>query len=195
MINNKGITYMEILVAVAVFVLASLMVAGFIIQSFRVQNFSLEQSGAISEARRGVETMVKELRETMPADTGAYALVSADDHELIFYADYDRDNAVERVRYSLDGTDFKKGVVEPTGSPISYSGTEEVIVLSRYVRNGSEPIFVYKNESYDQLPTPADVNDVTLINVYLKINVKENNSPGDFELESEVQLRNLKQTY
>ena len=110
--NTKGITLMEVILAVAIFVLATFMIAIFIIQNFQAQNFSMEQSLAIGEARRGVETMVKELRETLPGDTGAYPIESANDQQLIFYADYDRDDAIEKVRYWLDDTEFKKGVIE-----------------------------------------------------------------------------------
>jgi len=191
--NQKGITILEILVAIAVFVLATIAVAVFISQVFKTQNFSLEQSAAISEARRGVETMVKELRETLPGDTGAYPIDSANDQELIFYADYDRDNAIERVHYWLDGTDFKKGVLEASGNPLQYTGAEQVNIISRYIQNSSTPIFTYYTNEYATIATPADPNEIKLINVYLKINVKPEQAPTDFELQSDVSLRNLKE--
>lgn len=191
--NQKGITLLEILVAIAVFVLATIAVAVFISQVFKAQNFSLEQSAAISEARRGVETMVKELRETLPGDTGAYPIDSANDQDLIFYADYDRDNAIERVHYWLDGTDFKKGVLEASGNPLQYSGEEQVSIISKYIQNSSIPIFTYYTNEYTTIATPADPNEIKLINVYLKINVKPEQAPTDFELQSDVMLRNLKE--
>jgi len=191
--NNYGITLIELLTAISVFVLASFIVSVFIIQSFKVQNFSLEQSSAITEARRGVETMVKELREALPGDTGAYPIELANPQELIFYADYDRDNSIEKIHYWLDGSDFKKGVIEASGSPLQYSGEEQIEIISRYVRNDEEPIFTYRDGNYNQLSTPADPDNVKLIHVYLRINIKPNKAPSDFELESDVSLRNLKE--
>jgi len=192
-LKERGITLMEMLVAIAVFVLATIVVAVFIFQNFQAQNFSLEQSAAVDEARKGVETMVKELRETLPGDTGAYPIESAENLELIFYADYDRDDAIERVRYWLDGTDFKKGVIEASGNPLQYVGVEDEKIISRYVQNGETPIFTYYNSELASSTTPADPNEIKLINVYLEINVNPNKAPINFELESDVSLRNLKE--
>ena len=172
----------------------------FIKESYRIQNFSLGQTTAITEATRGVETMVKEIREALPADTGAYSIESADNFELIFYADYDRDQAIEKIRYFLVGSDFNKGVTEASGSPLAYLPEDEIVTtISRYVRNeADEPVFVYYNGDYpgdvinNPLSTPVDVVQLKLIHVYLKINVFPEQAPQDFELESDVQIRNLK---
>jgi len=190
----NGFTIIEALVALGVFVIAILIITAFIINSYKLQNFTYEQSTAISEARRGIETMVKELRETLPGDTGAYPIELAETQEIIFYADFDRDDAIEKVHYWLDGSDFKKGVIEASGNPLTYNPTnEQVETISRYVRNYEDAIFIYRDSDYIALNTPADPNEVKLINVYLKINMFENRAPMDYELESDVALRNLKE--
>ena len=80
--NQNGVTLLEVLVSVAVFVLATGVVAGFVIQGTRVQDIAFGQNTAITEARRGVETMVREIREIQIADNGAFPLVTADDLPL-----------------------------------------------------------------------------------------------------------------
>ena len=193
-IGIYGFTIIEVLVALGVFVIAILIITAFIINSYKLQNFTYEQSTAISEARRGIETMVKELRETLPGDTGAYPIELAETQEIIFYADFDRDDAIEKVHYWLDGSDFKKGVIEAGGNPLTYNpANEQVETISRYVRNYEDAIFIYRDRDYIALNTPADPNEVKLINVYLKINMFENRAPMDYELESDVALRNLKE--
>ncbi len=198
MINKKknlsGITLIELLVALGIFVFASIMIWSFINNSYKLQNFTFEQSSAITEARRGIETMVKELREALPGDNGSYPIELANPQELIFYADFDRDNAIEKVHYWLDENDFKKGVTEASGSPLIYNPIdEEVEVISRYVRNGTTTIFTYRDSDYAELTTPADPNNVKLINAFLTINVYQERAPFDYELESDVTLRNLKE--
>ena len=191
---------MEIMVALGIFLFVIAMVWLFIKQSYRVQSFTFGQTTAITEAQRGVEKLVKEAREALPGDTGAYALESADDFEFIFYADYDRDLAVEKVRYFLDGSNFTKGVIEASGTPLEYlQENEETMVISKYVRNeASEPVFTYYDGTYSgketdvPLSTPADVLTLKLIHVHLKINVFPDQAPKDFHLESDVQIRNLK---
>jgi len=115
------------IVALGIFIMVIGTVMYFVNQGFQVQNFSLEQTIAIQEARRGVSSMVREIREIQIADTGAYPIVSADDHEFIFFSDMDKDEAVERVRYFLDGSDFKKGVIEPRTNPTQYVLGDEVV--------------------------------------------------------------------
>jgi len=190
---KKGFTLIETLVAIAVFVLAMGAVTGFIVTAYRTQSYTWQQSQTIGEARRGVETMVKEIREARFGDDGSYIIEKADDHEFIFYSDIDKDAATERVRYFVEGKDFKKGVVEPIGFPIAYpQETEKISILSQYVRN-QPPIFRYfDGDQQELLPTPARLKDTKLMRVYLVINVDPNRPPQDFELTSDVQLRNLK---
>lgn len=196
--NNKGLTLLEVIVALGIFIMVSGTVYYFMLQGFEVQNFSLEQTIAIQEANRGVSTMVKEIREMQISDDGAYPIASAEDYELIFYSDMDKDNAVERVRYFLDGSDFKKGVIEPRSNPIEYVVGDEIVhTLSQYVRN-TVPVFVYYNGDWpidvinNPLITPAAVADIRFINVNLRVNVRESVAPSDFLLQSNVQIRNLK---
>ena len=88
---------------------------------------------------------------------------------------------------------FKKGVVNPTSPPIEYPlDQEQVSVLSSYVRN-APPIFAYFDADGNGITEyPARLVDTKLMKIFLVINVNPNRSPNDFELESYVQLRNLK---
>jgi len=206
---TKGFTIIETLVTIAIFVLSMGAVTGFIVMALRTQSYTWQQSIAIGEAQRGIETMVKEIREARSGDNGSYIIEKADDYEFIFYSDIDKDEATERVRYFVQGTDFKKEVIEPVGFPISYpEENKKSFTLSQYVRN-QPPIFKYYNgdwlgEAYCQthptekvcldnpLPTPARVKETKLMHFYLIINVDPNRPPQDFELTSDAQLRNLK---
>lgn len=198
--NFNGITLMEVLVSLGIFLLLSLTIYTFIKQSYRIQDFSLEQSISIAEAQRGVESLVKEAREALPSDTGAYAIEYGSTHEFIFYSDFDRDSTIERVRYYLNGSDFVKGVTEPTGNPLQYLPSNEVKkTISRYVRNSvTEPIFYYYNGDWpgdtvnNPLTTPINPTDLRMLKIYLKINVRPERAPTDYILESYVGVRNLK---
>ena len=318
---QKGFTLIETLVAIAIFILALGAVTTFIIMAYRTQAYTLGQSGAINEARRGIETMVKELREARMADDGSYIIEKAEDYEIVFYSDIDKDGLTERVRYFIyegdsltdtcvtyssggscqvnfpnfssglidsaqveacvegdldsgneyveiladggqigtlcqtgcdqcsdtwqgctpfdvtaqatngsilftaDGSnrvgDFcdwqeenhslkarfifswietatsqsvvlKKGVIKPTGQPIEYpQDQEEISILSQYIRN-QLPVFRYFDDDGQELTTPARLEETKLMRVYLMINVNPDRPPQNFELESNVQIRNLK---
>jgi type II secretory pathway pseudopilin PulG len=189
-----GFTLLETLITIGIFVTASVVLWAFIVNGYKSQNFSLDQSAAITEAQRGVETFVKELREALPGDNGAYPIEIADAQNLIFYADFDRDNAIEKVHYWLDGSNLKKGVTEAAGSPLTYNpNNEQVEILSRYVRNEAEPVFTYRDGDYNELAAPADAVDVKLIHIYLRIDLYPQKAPTNYDLESDVAIRNLKE--
>lgn len=186
-------------VSLGVSALAIGLITGIIYYFYRSQSYSLQQSAAINSARKGIETMTKEIREAQNGDDGSYALELAGDDEFIFYSDIDEDSSVERVHYFLENNTLKKGVIEPTTYPVSYPVSHEIIsTLSEYVRN-TTPIFKYFNGDYpadtinNPLPTPTRLQETKLMHVYLEINVDISRAPSDFELESDVQIRNLKQ--
>ena len=97
----KGFTLIETLVTIAVFALIMGAVSGLIIMVYRTHGYTFQQSVAIGEARKGIETMVKEIREARSGEDDSYPIVIAADKEFIFYSDIDKDGEVERVRYFL----------------------------------------------------------------------------------------------
>ncbi|MBI2123735.1 MAG: prepilin-type N-terminal cleavage/methylation domain-containing protein [Candidatus Wildermuthbacteria bacterium] len=190
--NHKGITIVEVLVAVAVLVLALGAVSSFIFLGYQTQNYTWQQSVAMSEAQEGIETMVREIRKAQSGDDGSYVIEKAEDFQFVFFSDIDSDGKAERVRYFIDGSDFKKGVIQPSGLPVEYNpANEEVAVLSQHVRN-LPPIFRYFDGNNQELSAPARLNDTKLMRVRLVINVNPNRAPQDFALESDVQIRNVK---
>ncbi|MDP3964103.1 MAG: prepilin-type N-terminal cleavage/methylation domain-containing protein [bacterium] len=197
--SNAGISLVEAIVSLAIFSLVLTLVYTFFTQGNRIQSYNNEQQLAVQSARRGVQTMVKELREASTGDDGSYILSLANDQEIVFFSDTDADLVIERIRYFLDGTSLKKAVTEPTGDPIEYlDANEEVSVLSEFIRNDTDPIFTYYNGDFpgddvnNPLPTPSRLTETKMMDVYLKVNVFTNRSPDDIEVSSYVQIRNLK---
>jgi len=197
---SKSFSLIEAIVTIFIFILSIGLLTAFIINIYRAYSYNFEQIQAINEARKGIETMVKEIREAKYGDDGSYPIQEAGDFQFIFYSNIDKDLATERVRYFLEGTDFKKGVVKPTGDPPQYILTNETItILSTNVRNAVPgPIFTYYNGDWpndtvnNPLPTLTRLTETKLMHVYLKVNVNPNRPPDDFELESDAQIRNLK---
>jgi len=318
---RQGFTLIETLVVIFIFTLIMGATAGLIVMAYQVHGYAWQQSIAIDEARRGVETMVKEIRGVKEGEDGSYPIEKAGDKEFIFYSDIDKDGRAERVRYFLgsvrsgkqvqecqtlveggtcsvtfsnfllgaiktaqikvsvegdfgwgpnreyaeiyadgnylgricdtgctdcprtwEGTqtfnvknwasdnsiifladasrrvgpqcphamkvrfefswteelpgldhEFRKGVIKPVGSPPTYpTDQEKISIISSYVRN-MPPIFQYFDRNGKPLISyPARLKDTKLMRVYLVVNVDPNRPPHDFELESSVQLRNLK---
>lgn len=321
---KRGFTLTEALVAVGVFSILMTAISALILLAYRTQSYTWEQSMAIEEARKGVETMIKEIREARSGEDGSYTIEKAADKEFVFHSDIDNDGQTERVRYFLatlnqgsqtqncvtfskggscnvsfsnfftgvlktaqikvsvegdlgasneyvdiyaDGQKIgtlcqtgcsdcagawqgtaifdvinqasdnqinflassssavdpncnwqeshhaakaqfefswneeiggqehtlKKGVIEPTAPPSQYPADQEKItILSSYVRN-SPPIFEYFDQNGNKITSePARLVDTKTMTILLVININPNRPPQDFQLESSVQLRNLK---
>jgi hypothetical protein len=323
--NMRAFTIIETMVLVLVFTLVLGAVFSFILLFYRNYDYIFAQSKAVEEARIGIETMVREIREARPGDDGSFPIELAGDKEFVFYSDIDKDGETERVRYFLgsagsgsqtqscvsftkggscavqfsnfltgtlesaeiqvsvegdfgwnrecaevfaDGvflddichsgcsdcagawqgastfditeqaaddfielvidatydvdpfcdwedqnhsmkakfefsfteslseeeSDFRKGITDPVGFPIGYPDEQEkVIYLSSYVRN-VPPIFEYFDGNGAKiLEYPARLKDTKLMKVFLVVDTDPASDPPAFELESYVQLRNLKE--
>lgn len=190
---KKGFTLLETIMTISIFTLMMGAVSWSIVSFYRTNNYIIQQSLAIDSARRGVETMVREIKEATYSDTGAYPVVSAGRQSFVFFSDIDKDNNIEKMRYFLDGNNFKKGENEASGNPPVYqSANERIITLSDSVRNGSRIIFAYYDNSGNEITDLGQITAITLIKVNLIINVDENRAPSEFTLYSTAQLRNLK---
>lgn len=179
---------METMIATSILLLIMAFSYEFIVAGFKTTTFASEQETAIDHARRAMEIMVKEIRGANYSEQGSYALELIDKHDFIFYSDVNDDNRMEKVRYFLDGTELKRVVTLP-GPLYDYSGPSSTSTLAKYVNNQEDNIFVY----YDsELNVTNQINEVRLINIHLKINVTPTRSPNDYILESDVNMRNLK---
>lgn len=161
---------------------------------YRGQRFAFEQADATRSARSGIERTVRDLRESSTADDGAYPIESMSTSSVTFYSDYDNDNKVERIRYFLTGTDFKKGVVESAGDPPTYATANEVIsTVSDSVRNEAVgiPLFTYYDTTGALMSDYTEIDELAFVLVRIVVNLHPERAPEDFELRSSAALRNI----
>lgn len=92
------------------------------------------------------------------------------------------------------GTDLRKGVIEPSGSPVIYpTNQEQSKIITRYVRN-APPVFSYFDKDGNQIDDDAlKISDTKMVKLYMVVNVNENRAPNDYVLQQYVQVRNLKE--
>jgi len=114
--RSKGFTLIETLISIVIFSLIISALFSLIISLYRSYDFVWKQGIAIEEARRGVKTMLREIRGATAGEDGSYTIEKAEDNEFIFFSDIDRDGEVERVRYFLGGTSAS----EETKECVSY---------------------------------------------------------------------------
>ena len=195
---RQGFTVAEMLVVTALFTVLSLVVLNAIASFYRYNAYTVAQSYQVEHARRGVEFLVRDLREMTFADNGAFPLVAVASSSISFYSDIDRDFSVELVEYELAGTVLYKNIYNATGTPLAYNlnDPDETIVISEYVQNllQSTPVFAYYDEEGVAIAFPGPVTEVRYVDVYLIVNIDPIRDPGEFMLRSSAMLRNLKET-
>lgn len=192
---KRGYTIVEMLVVISVSALVLGFVTASILTFYRTNTSTLEQAVQVDEARRGVDRLVRDLREAAYADDGSYPLVALSSTSITFYSDIDRDLSVERIRYWLDGSVLRKGITEATGTPPAYSSGEQVSVISEYVRNSSQamPVFTYFNASSTEVAAGTATSTIVSVGAQIVVNVNQDRLPGEFTLRSTATFRNLTQ--
>jgi hypothetical protein len=168
----------------------------FLASGYPLSRVVFEQASATETARVQLKRIALALREARESDAGSYPLVAVEPQRLIFYADVDADDATERIRYELSGTQLLRGVIQPSGTPVTYNPASEVVtVAAANIRNGADPVFVYYSGDYpadDEELTSADLVEVKYLEFRLLVDTNTAIDPPPLELTSHVALRNLK---
>ena len=124
-VGNSAFTLIEVIVTVAVFAISIVAISQTVLVFYRSQRYTFEESSAINEARKGIETMTKEIRGAETGADGSYLIEKAADNEFVFYSDIDGDNVPERVRYfwgsQITGSQSQQCVTFSTGGACNVS--------------------------------------------------------------------------
>ncbi|HBU06567.1 MAG TPA: hypothetical protein DEB09_00615 [Candidatus Magasanikbacteria bacterium] len=196
--TQKGFTLLEVLVAMGIFILVAMSASWFIIHGFRYNAIIWEQLDKQNEGRKVLQQVVDTVRKAEESSLGSYPLVTSTNYQLSVYANIDDDSYREKVRFWLDGTTLKRGIIKPSGSPLNYSGTEQIVELAHDVVNISKnsPLFLYYDESYsgseNALVQPVEITNIRVIRVQLELEKDPTATPVPLHVEGVVNVRNLK---
>lgn len=192
--NFRGLSLIESLVAIGIFTVIMSAIVSSVIFFYRANTSSLEQSFQIDSARRGVEFMVRDIREATYGDNGAYPLAEIASTSITFYSDTDQDAVIERIRYTLEGTQLFRHVLDSSGTPPTYTGAGATSTVSVYVRNDEEivPIFRYYDANGVEITDYVEVDEVRSIVIDLIVNIQPVRKPEEFTLHSSATIRNLR---
>jgi hypothetical protein len=197
----KGLTLVEMMVAIAIFTIG---IGGFtllFVNTWKNNSFTLEMGQSSAAVSQGLNKMAGYIRGARQSDNGSFPLGSANSNDLVLYSDYNKDGITERLHFYKNGQTVLMGVRNPSGTiPITYqSGDSQVITIANYIVNSaSEPIFYYFDKDFagdeltnPPLSVPANVADVRIIKIHLKVNINPNRAPDNIEMQSFVEIRNL----
>ncbi len=196
--NRAGLSLIETIVWMAIFTSVSFLITSVFITSLRSQHVVWDQLNAQSDGRRTINQFIKDVRKAEESSLGAFPISLVTSTEFIFYANIDDDTTRERVRYVLQNNLLYRGIIEPSGSPLSYAQPETMTILARDIVNTEvTPLFSYYDEQFTGTSTPLSfpitLSDVRMVRIQLQIERDLNQSPVPFSVEGLVHIRNLKQ--
>jgi prepilin-type N-terminal cleavage/methylation domain-containing protein len=197
---NKGFTLVETLMAIAIFTIGISATVVVFSKTIKSKAYALEMGKSSFVVSRSMGDLTQYLRRARQSDAGSYPIVSADDNDLVVYSDYDKDGKTERLHVYLLNNRVYLGICEPseTFPPAYAAGDGTTIELAKQIVNTpSDAMFSYYNSEYPEnttdnpVATPADVSEIRLIRMFLKINIDPNRAPDNIQQETFVEIRNL----
>jgi type II secretory pathway component PulJ len=195
-ISTSGFTLVETIVVIVIYTFVMFAIMQSIVVFYRYNAYSMAQSYQVNHARRGMDVLIRDIREMTYADDGTFPLAVMEDNRIGFYSDIDRDDSVEYVEYELASTTLEKRIYGATGNPPVYGTTpEEMHILSEYVQNlnQSTSTFYYYDTNGNPATGTSTVTDIVYVAAQLIINIDPVRDPGEFMLKSSAALRNLKE--
>ncbi|MDP3965211.1 MAG: hypothetical protein Q8Q13_00220 [bacterium] len=193
-LRQAGMTMIEVIIWISVLSMILLALTTSLLYFYRVNKYTLEQASAVLSAQRGIEKVIRTIRETAYSSEGAFPIVSIGPDDFVFYADINTDPLIEKVSYSVSGTNLIEGITLATGDPPVYTGAEATSTLSDYVRNIAESVttFRYYDVSGVEITNYAQWEKVRFVKVTLVVNIDPNKLPNQLTMSSSAALRNLK---
>lgn len=197
--KNRGMSLVEVVLSIFISTIIMLAITASVTRLYKINGYTMAQAYQVDYARKGMNYVIRDIREMTYADDGAYPLVVTGEHKIGFYSDIDRDSSVEYIEYELVGTGsstLEKRIYNATGSPVSYdyNNPDETIALSKYVQNTTfaTSTFLYFNSNGKVASSTTQINDLRYIQVSIIVNVDPVRDPGQYMLRSSAALRNLK---
>ena len=194
--RHVGFSLIELIIVLGILGLMVVVVGSFTTDVFRVSRIINVTLSRNEQTRRTLGSFVNELRTAAISSLGTYPIAAATSTNLTFYSNLDQDALKERLRYFVQGTTLKRGVLKPSGNPLAYNPANETITDS--VQNLLNPtdIFSYFDNTYNgqtaPLAFPVTITSLRLVRIHVRVDTTPNESPSPFDLTSEVMLRNLK---
>lgn len=188
---TRAFTLVETLVVIAVTTLVLVTLSFLLVYFYRTNAYTLEQSTAVEQARRGVEDAMIRIREASYGSDGSYPITNAATSTITFFANINNNPYVEQVVYKLEKGVLYRTVAEPSGNPLTYVGATIATstIAASVVNDPTTPVFRYFDANGVELSAPADVSKVVSVRTTVVVDVNVNRAPISFTLSGGATMR------
>ena len=196
---QRGMTVIEMFVAICLFTVASALVSSFIVYGYRNHMRINEEALATDRVNVNIQKMMEEIRKATTGENAAFPLAFAGPDEVEFFSDIDRDDRIEKVHYYMEDETLKKDVIEPTGTPPVYllANAQTSVVAENIIVDEDNPLFTYYGiDPLGQgnnilLTYPMDIGRVRLVKARLVTTI--GSTERERVVSSQVLIRNLRE--
>src|SRR3989344_1177612 len=180
--NESGLTLLELIIGFTILIGILVAIGLFASDIFSSSNLFTKSFEAQQEIQGTIQEMNPQIRSMGPSNIGSYPIAAAASSSLIFYSDIDNDGLFEQIRYFLSSNTFKKGVIKPTGQPLTYNPANEIIVdVVHNMMATTTGIFSYYDSNYtgSQPPMvfPVDISTIKTIGITISARDPSQNLP------------------
>jgi prepilin-type N-terminal cleavage/methylation domain-containing protein len=186
--NKKAFSLIEMVVVVALVSMITIVVATFLSESIKTYRIK-RQSVDLEEKAAHV------MREFEITTRAASEITKADGNELIFLRYFDLTSvSPTQVRYFMDGSQFKIGLTQPSGTEpnIVYPAENETIDLLISDIVNADLLFTYFDGSNAELNYPINITNLKMISLSISLDKNGNLPPASITETTKVSLRNMK---
>lgn len=193
--KEAGLTLLEILISIGILVSGIALVGVFTRDVADIGIDYTQRFGTEQEISLTVNEMITEFRSIMQSHEGSYPISAASSSTLTFYADRQGDGLIERIRYFLDQGTLKKGVIAPSGNPLQYNPTDEIVSdIVHNVVTDTSTIFSYYDENFTgseaPLVFPVTISNIRMVEINISAQDIKQITPTSFSVR--ITPRNLR---
>lgn len=192
--RERGMTLLEALVWIAVFTFAMLALTQALIAFYHTNRYAIQDATAVASAQHAMDVAVRAIRTASYSQSGAYPIISIAPNQISFYASvYANDPNIEQVRFFTSGNSFEEGIVEPSGDPPTYTGTEIIDDLTDYAQNLTvgTSTFLYYDQNGNLVTDYTQFENVRFVVVNLIVDTSTSSLPSQITLTDSAAPRNL----
>jgi len=195
---RQGFSLVEVIIFAAITASLIFVVSSLTSNVANIENFVNQKLQSRSSLEQTFQMLVTEIRSAGPSSNGAYQIESASTSSLVFFSDIDQDGIFERVRYTLSTSTIAKGFINPSGNPLVYATSTEVVkdVMTNVIVSTSTDLFNYFDSAYagSQAPltSPIDVSKIRVVKVSVYADTNPGKAPKATFFSDTITIRNLR---
>ena len=193
--NNAGFSLIEIIVSVGIMIIVVIFIGIFIRDVANLDSDLADRLATQQEIELTIKDMITEIRSAEISNVGSYPISAASSSTLTFYTDIGGNGVIERIRYFISGDKLKKGIIVPTGNPLQYDPSAEVV--SDMVNNlvtVTPSLFTYYGTNFtgteSPLTLPVTISAIHVVEV--NIAAREPSQTAIVEFGTRITPRNLR---